>query len=372
MFKKMAVSIFAFMMLGLTSGDVQAAEKPYKIGALLPLTGNASFIGEYVKNGIELATEEINAGGGINGTKIEMLYEDTKNDPKEGVSIVNKLTSIEKVPVVISAMTGVTNAIIPIADRNNTVVFATTVSASGVTEQSQNVFRLFITADIDASTMAKFAAVSLKLKKIAIIHVNDDFGLSFAKVFTSIFQGKDRKVIFTEGYDKGTSDYRTLLLKLKKASPDAVYLLGYDNNLGIIPKQLRELDITMPILSIGTIAQPNVLLQAGNALNVTYFTTTEFSADNPMNEASKKFIENYRKKYGKAPNYFSAFAYDSVKLIANAIKIKGYSPEGVRSGLLGIKDFKGTTGSITIKSNRDADFKMVVKKIEDGKVTDAK
>lgn len=160
--------------------------------------------------------------------------------------------------------------------------------------------------------------------------------------------------------------------KIKTNLPDAIYILGYDNHLGLLPKQMREIGINIPILSIGTIAQTNVLAQAGRALEGTYFTTTEFSTDSPQTQEAKRFVEKYKTKYGKDSNYFSAFAYDAIMIVTDAIKNKGYSSDGIREGLMNIKDFRGVTGVISIKSNRDADFKMVVKTIRDGKIHDVK
>lgn len=374
-FRKYFVLFFIVILFGnLLSATGYAEKKPetIKIGAILPLTGSASLVGEYVKNGIDLAVDEINAKNGIEGKTIVILYGDSKNDPKEGISIFNKFISLEKLPIVISVMTSVTQAITPIADKNKIVILATSVSASGITESSLWLFRLFVTADNDAKTMANFASDKLKYKRLGILHVYDDFGLNFSKVFTSTFENrrKGNKVVFSEGFDKRTIDYRSILAKAKKKHLDAIYILGYDNNLGLLPKQMRELGITIPILSIGTIAQPNVIAQAGKALDGTYFTTTEFSADNPLTQEAKLFVERYKAKYNKTPNYFSAFAYDSIMIISEAIKNEGYSSDTIQKGLQNIKDFKGVTGVITIKPNRDADFKMVVKTIKQGIIED--
>lgn len=374
-FRKYIVLFFIVLLFAnllSTTGYAEKKPETIKIGAILPLTGSASLVGEYVKNGIDLAVDEVNAKDGIEGKTIAMLYGDSKNDPKEGISIFIKFISLEKLPIVISVMTSVTQAITPIADKNKIVILATSVSASGITESSPWLFRLFVTADNDAKTMANFASDKLKYKRLGVLHVYDDFGLNFSKVFTSTFENrrKGNKVVFSEGFDKRTVDYRSILTKVKKKHLDAIYILGYDNNLGLLPKQMRELGITIPILSIGTIAQPNVIAQAGKALDGTYFTTTEFSDDNPLTQEAKLFVERYKAKYNKTPNYFSAFAYDSIMIISEAIKSEGYSSDTIQKGLQNIKDFKGVTGVITIKPNRDADFKMVVKTIKQGIIED--
>jgi branched-chain amino acid transport system substrate-binding protein len=343
-----------------------------KIGAILPLTGNASLIGEWVKNGIDLAVEEVNSSGGVNGKKIEIIYGDSKNDPKEGISVFNQIFSIYKLPVIISAMTGVTNSLIPLADKNRIVLFATTVSAPGVADKSPWVFRLFITADIDAKTMAEFALNKLKIKKLGVIYVNDEMGLSFSKIFSTTIEKGGATIIFNEAFDKGLSDFRNLALKIKKFDVEAIYIVGYENNLGVLPKQLREMNINARFLSIGTISQPNVFSQAGKFLDGTYFTTVEFTSAAPKTEVAKKFVNFYKIKYGKEPNYFSAFSYDTIMLIVTAIKRSGYNAQKIQKELLNIKDFDGVCGKITIKSNGDAEFPMVVKTIKNGRIEDVR
>ncbi len=365
--------IIAFMAIMLVTilGCTKTKEKEpevVKIGAILPLTGNTSMIGEYIKSGIDLAVKDVNSKGGINGKQLVVEYGDSKNEAKEGVTIFNSFTSVKKIPVIISAMTGVTQALIPLADQTNTVLFATTVSASGIPSQSPWVYRLFITADIDAKTMAEYAARN-NINMVGIFYVNDDFGKSFAKVFSETFERKGGKVVFLESFEKGDKDFKNSLIKIKKYDVQAIYLLGYANNLGIIPKQMREMGIKSKILSIGTIGQPNVIKQAGDALEGTIFTTTEFSADSPKSEVARSFVENFIKTYGEKPNYFSAFAYDSISILADVIKKHGYSSESIKKGLSGIRGFEGITGKISIKSTGDADFQMVLKKIQQGSVT---
>jgi branched-chain amino acid transport system substrate-binding protein len=377
--KKIWIPIIVGIVLAVVGGSLSGIwlvkhvkkETPVvKIGAILPLTGNASFLGENIKEGLDLAVERINSQGGIRGKKLEIIYGDSKNEAKEGISIFNKLISIHRVPVVISAMSSVSNALVPLANKNEVVLFATTVSASGFTEQNKWTFRLFITADIDATTMAKFAVSKLGLKRIAILYVNDDFGLSFSETFRKTFEELGGMITLLESFDKNTSDYRMHLIKIKNSEPESIYLLGYDNNFGVIPKQMYELKIEVPILSIGIIGQRHIIEQAGTFLKDAYFTTTEFLADDPKSEIAKEFVRAYKAKYSRNPNYFSAFAYDAINLLNEAIKRGGYTSKGIQDELLKIKDLTGVMGNISIKSNRDADFPMVVKKIKNGRILD--
>ncbi len=340
------------------------------IGAVLPLTGNASVIGEYIKNGIDLAVDDINQGGGIAGKSIEIQFEDSKNDPKTGVSAFNKLLADPSIVANITAMSGVSNAVIPIADARKKVVVATTASVEGLPEQSEYVFRVFVTAGLDAPVMARFAAERLGLKRVAIIHVSDDFGKSFAREFTKAFASGEREIVAQESFSKKDVDFKGIMAKIRAAKPDGVYLLAYGNNLGILPLQMREAGIDATILSIGTLAQPNVIEQAGTAVEGAYFTTTEFSPDDPANEKAARFSQAYLEAYGKKANYFSAFAYDVVGLLGNAISRGGVDADAIKRALLDTRRYKGVMGEINITKTGDAEFNMLVKQIRDGKVVD--
>lgn len=364
----MAVAVVSGLLLSTFSACTKKEPNIIKIGAILPLTGPVSNLGQWVKNGIDIAVSEVNSSGGVSGKSIQMVYADSKADPKEGLSAFTQMLNTDNPPVYISAMTGVTNALIPVADKNKRVLFATTVSAAGMTEKSPWVRRLFITADIDAKTMAQYAAEKLGLKKVAIVMVNDDMGLSFAGVFKNVFEFAGGKVVAEEVFEKGNTDFRSMLAKLKKIAPDGLYIVGYDNNLGVLPQQIREAKIKSTILSIGTLGQPNVLAQAGASLDDSYFTTTEFSAEAPRTEQARIFADSYNAAYKSPANYFSSFAYDSVRIIAETMKSSGSDPEAIRSGILKVNSYGGVTGVITIKPNGDADFPMVVRKIVNGKI----
>ena len=344
----------------------------YKIGAILPLTGPAAVLGEFNKSGMELAADEVNARWTSTGKSLSLSFADSKNDPKEGILAFQKLVA-EDTPFLVTAMSSVTNALIQPASENNRLLMATTVSAAGITAGHEKVFRLFIRADTDARTMAEYAAKTLKLKKIAILYVQDDFGASFRDVFKRTFEGGAGKVTAEEAYDRAATDFRAVLTRLKGADFEALYLLGYEKNMGLIPKQMQELGIKKTILSIGTLAQPYVLEQAGDSLNGAYFTATEFDADQPKSETARGFVDRYNAKYGKKPNYFSAFAYDAIRVLAKAMEDAGANrPDPVAGALHKIQGYPGAVGPISVEPNGDAAFPMHVRQIRGGKVQDVK
>lgn len=344
---------------------------PVRVEALLPLTGPSAFLGDFCRNGMQLAVDEVNAKGGVNGGQLQLVFADTKNDPKEGIAAFQK-AMIAKPAAVIVAMSSVASAVAPLADSEKIPLFATMVSSKGATENHPSMFRLFINADVDARLMARFAAEKAGFKSVAIISVNDEMGESFSAVFSETLAASRGKVPIHERFDKAAADFRDVAAKVKSVPSDAIYLLGYDKNLGQLAKTLREQGVTQPFLSIATIAQDPVRAAAGEALNGTFFTSVDFDAESPRTPVAKSFVAAYKQGFGKNPTYFSAFSYDAVLLLAEAIRKKGPGREQVIEGLRGIDSFEGATGTLSFGGTRDARFGMLVKKIVDGAISDAK
>lgn len=339
----------------------------YKIGVILPLTGSAAYIGENVKMGMELAKKEINNRGGIKGTSLRLLFEDSINDPKTGVSAYRKLLTTKNLNVMCVAMSTVTKSIIPLADRDKMPILATVVSAEGIAGQSPWIFRFFTRADVDAKAMAEYAYQELKLRKVAIIHIQDDFGISYTEVFKRTIELLGGSIPIVENYYYGETDFRTQLTKIKPLQPDGVYVVSYANNMALIPKQMRELGIDATILSVGTISQSFVVQQAPDVIEGAYYTTNAFNTFHPQTNEMKKFVVAFESIYGKKPEYFEVFGYDTIYLIAEAIERKDYFREGIKEGLLSIQAYKGAAGEIFVTEEGEVNFPIIVARVVNGR-----
>jgi len=179
-------------------------------------------------------------------------------------------------------MSTVTNAIIPFSKNETRFLFlCTAVSASGISKQSQWVFRFFTKADDDAKIIAEYSYNNLNLRNVSIIHIQDDFGLSYADVFENTFEELNGEISSVQSFSHGETNFRSQLTKIKSYNPDGVYIIAYANTIALIPKQLRKLGIDCTILSTGTISQNFVVQQAPEAIEGTYYTTNAFNTFNP-------------------------------------------------------------------------------------------
>lgn len=332
-----------------------------KVVAILPLSGPTAFMGEYCRNGIDLASD----GARAQGKSIQITYHDSKNDPKEGLAAFSK-SRVDSPSAVIAAMSSVAMGLAPVCEEANIPLVATTVSAGGVTNGKEWMFRLFINADIDAKLMAEFATKTKGYKHVGITRVNDEMGTSFAKVFSETLTANGATVAFEETFEKTQTDFKSLSAKLATKQADAIYLLGYDQNLGLLARELRAAGIESQFLATATISQKPVVDAAVSAVEGAYFTSVLFDGANPHSEQSGRFVENYQKKFNAIPTYFSAFAFDAFALIAEASSMDGSSPNAVRDGIRKITNYEGATGTITIQPNGDALFPMIVKQLKSG------
>ena len=346
-----------------TQSNGQANE--YKIGAIVFLTGPQAPLGTEVRNALTVAQEEINSKGGINGRKINILYEDSKDNPRDAIAAFNRLET-EKVPVLISTGDVVSLNLAPIVDEKKIPMVATVAAGPDVPKRSDWVFRVFIQATRQADRMANYAAKNLGIKSAAVLAINNEFGVSTSGTFKEVFERLGGRITGMETYGVADRDVRTQITKLKATNPDAIYITGFGDGYGACIKQVRELKYAGTMLSDSSLAIPFFQQQTTPANEGAYFTSTLYE-ENSQDELARNFITQYRAKFNSEPGFVGAFAYDSLRLIAAALAKGGDSPQGIRDALLGVKDFPGVIGKVSFNADGDLDFPLVVKRIENGK-----
>ncbi len=203
--------------------------------------------------------------------------------------------------------------------------------------------------------MAKFAANTLKAKTAAILgDVNSDYSKGLTTFFEQEFTKLGGKVVAKEAYTQTDPDFKGQLTKLRNLNPDVIYIPGYYGQVGIIAKQARELDMTMPLLGGDGWDSPELWKLGGAALKNAYISN-HYSADNPAPEI-QNFVKAYTAKYNVKPDAIAALAYDAAKILADAVKRAGGASDSakLKDAINSTKDFPGVTGKITLDSSRNA------------------
>jgi branched-chain amino acid transport system substrate-binding protein len=342
--------------------------KEIKIGAILPLTGDLAVYGDPVKKGMELALEEINAKGGINGKPLKLIFEDDFGDPKTAVAVFNKLIDNEKVPIILGPLTSSASmATAPIAEKRKVVQLSTMAGTIDLKYAGDYVFRVFASNEYQSKSVADKAIDIFNAKRAAILYINNDYGEGSKEVIEKRYSERGGKIVAVENFNEGDKDFKTQLIKIKKSNPDIIFALCYWKEGAIILKQAKELGIKITFLGEDAWYGPIEEI-AGDAVKLLVFSSMAFGEKYKEHPKMQKFIQSFRKKYGKEPDAYSATGYDAVYLAKHAIEIGGYNADGIKKALYNTKNFIGALGNITYDEYGDnigAEFDLYV--IRNGK-----
>lgn len=323
------------------------------IGVSLPLTGDGAAYGQDIKKGVDLALEEINDSGGVNGRPIRLIYEDDRGEPATAVSAFQKLVSTHDIPAAIAgAFSSPALAVAPIANREQVVVLSPTASSPDLTDAGPFFFRNYPSDTLEGNVMAEIAVDDLRFKRFAILYSTSAYGVGLREVFSREVKARGAEVVIAEGFKEGDTDFRTQLDKVRAANPDAIYMVGYYKEFAKILKQAKELGIDKRILSCVTFNEPELLELAGSAADGVVFAQPYFDpeSDDP---SVQQFIEAYKKKYASTGGVYAAHGYDALKLLALAMEREGVTGPQIATGLRQIDAYEGASGMTTFDHNGD-------------------
>lgn len=331
---------------------------PISVGITGPFSGPYADPGSAIRNAGQLAIDDINASGGINGRKLLALPEDDTCDAQTGVQAAQKLLNESIVAIVGGYCSG---ASIPESDtlhRNGDLPFITAASSNPkFTEQGyDNVFRMVSRDDAEAPADVSFMKDWLKANKIAIMHDNTTYAKGVADSAKQAAQSSGMTVTYFDAITPGQKDYTAALEKVATTSPDVLFYTGYYPEFGLLAKEYVALNPGYKLDGDSATVDPSVIKVAGTALNnagITFTTlpTSEF-IHNAQNDA---FTKEYQKKYGTLPGDYSSYEYDGMMALAQALKNNGGKTDAksLNAALHAVSIAAGTTGPIAFDSKGD-------------------
>jgi branched-chain amino acid transport system substrate-binding protein len=355
-FKKLS---FALVAAGF-AGSAFAAD--IKIGVAEALTGPAAKYGVMIRNGFTLASDEINAKGGINGNKIVLVVEDEQGKKEEAINVFKKLIFQDKVLMVFGpTLSNSAFAAHPIANAAKTVAFGTSNTAEGVTNIGPFVFRNSV-MEADVLPVATRAAVKhFNIKKVAVIYGNDDaFTKNGYDVFKATLAQQNIPVTSTETYAKGDVDFKAQLTKIKAGNPDAIVCSCLAEEAANIILQTRSLGMKQPFIGGNGLNSPKVFEIAKEAADNTIMGSP-WSPENQA-PANQSFMKAYRAKFNGDPDQFAAQAYDAMLIAGEALKLVKLSGnlskdrDALRAALPAVK-LDGATGKFAFRAAQPKDGK---------------
>jgi branched-chain amino acid transport system substrate-binding protein len=350
----MSLTLGLTLLTGCASSGA-GSEEVIKIGGLGPLTGDAATYGQSVKNGAELYVEELNNAGGINGKKIELIFEDDQADPNSSMQAFNKLVNNDKVVGILGPTTsGAALAVAPNATSQKVPMITPSGTEPTITVKGgEYVFRGCFVDSFQGEMLAKYTKEKLGKTKAAVLYnAGSDYSKGMADAFKAEFESIGGTVTDYSSYNDGDTDFNAQLTSIKSNNPDVLVLPDYYNVVSLIAKQARDNGITSQLLGGDGWESEELATIGGDAVNGALYLNHYYSEDE--DEQVKSFVDAYKAKYNSAPDAFAALSYDSTKILLDAIAASGdYSPAKVIEAMKAT-DLDSVTGHITFDENRSA------------------
>lgn len=339
--------LILLMVLASSFSFIHASiSEPTKIGVVLPLTGDAAFWGTNGRNGALLALEDLNK----NGKKFELIFEDSQCDPKTAVTAFQRLTKTRGIKYVVGDIcSSCTLAMAPLAEKTKVVLVTPCSAAPQISNAGEFVFRTWSPMTVETKMSAKYAYETMKLRKIAILYVEIDFGEAARSDFRGEFERLGGTIVYEEAHSPSEVDLRSQLTRVRTSGADGIFLASHIADGIVAVKQAREIGLTIPIIGTTGINSADFIKPLGQMSDGIVFGEQK---DMVTADYKKRFSDAYRVEW---PGHGScaAVAYDALSLIAAAVDSVGEDTEKVRTWLDEVPDFKGVSGPITFDKNGD-------------------
>jgi len=352
----------AWILVAMLFGCAQEAriptpqEEPIKIGALFAVTGGAAWLGEPEKNTALMIAEKINAEGGVLGRPIEVIIEDTESLEAPAVNAAKKLIKEENVLAIIGPSTsGVSMAVIPICQEEQVPLISCAAAAGIVTPVEERKW-IFKTPQMDADCVVRIYEHMQNngISKIGIITVTDGFGKGGRDQLKKLAPEMGIEIVADETYAPSDTDMVGQLTKIKAKDVQAIVNWSIGPTQSIVPKNIRQLGMTIPIYQSHGFGNIKYAEAAGEAAEGIIFPAGRLLAvdslpeDHPQKQVLTEYRDAYEARYKEAASTFGGHAYDALHLVVEAIKVGGPTRQGIRDGLEKIQGFVGTAGTFNL------------------------
>ncbi len=325
------------------------ATAPITLGVSGPLTGANAQYGAQWKKGFDLALEEINGAGGIQGRKLEYVFEDSQSDPRQSVIVAQKFVADPKIIVELGDFSSSASmAASQIYQRGGLVQFGFTNSHPDFTKAGGDyTWSNSVTQTQASPALADFIVKDLGLKKLGVFYLNSDWGKSSFDLFAVRVKELGAQIVAQQAYLDTEKDFRSALTSVRDAKPDGIVLFSYQTDGALIASQIKDVGMNLPIVGGASIQSPDFIKLGGQATEGAY-VLGEFLASDPA-PAVKNFVSKFKAKYNnEEPDLFAVHAYDTIILMAEAIKLGGATRQGIHDALPKLKDVPSVTdGKVT-------------------------
>lgn len=367
--KKTAWGVIIFLVLilfiwGINRNQKTTSTEPIKIGVATLLSGDYALLGENIRDTATLAVDQINKSGGINGRQIVLDIQDSKLDSKSGLSAVEALINNGDKYVIAGMSSNGTLAAAPVANDKQVILMVPVTGGSDIDNAGEYVFRVANSDNLAGVDIAD-GMNKLGFKNVAVVTEVTDYDLNFRDSFKNEVSKIGLNLVLDEQFQPGTTDFRTLALKVKNAKPEATLVLSQTGLAGAyFIKQSKDLGVKTTIFSDFNLVTNTDAKKIAGTFDGIYFTDPAYDENNPK---LKEFFGEYMSTYGHQPSipFHTAATYDSIQMLVSAIKNVGDNSSKVHDWLLSnIKNYNGFMGTYSLDAKGNSDLGFIIKKVQ--------
>ena len=347
-----------------TTSQVEIKSDEISVGVVLPLTGPLAATAQLMKQGFDLAIDEINSDP-LSAMRLKLIIEDDGGTPEGAVAAFNKLIARGGISVILGPSTSsATEAAFPIAQENQIVAISPTSGARGLSAIGDFVFRIPLATDIVVLKGVEATHTKLGYQRVAtMFDASDLFSTDRDKALQETFTAKGIAVLTTEVFESGDTDFSEQLTRIKALEPDVIFVSALPPEKPGILIQAHELGISAPII-ISSLTSVEVEVAGAAAEGAITFISWLSTADTPGNQA---FVQNYNATFSRGPNAFAVGSYTAVYILAEAIKnAEATDALSIRDALANITDFDTVFGKFSFNADGDAVYAPGVLIVKDG------
>lgn len=355
-----------------TGGCHSSGSNEIVLGHYASMTGSEATFGQSTNNGIQLAIDEINQAGGVNGKKVRVITYDDKGDAREAGTAVTRLVTRDKVVAVLGEVaSGLSLVGAPVCQENGVPMVSPSSTNPTVTKVGDKIFRVCFIDPFQGFVCAKFARENEKVKasKAGILYDQQaPYAVGLQEEFAKAFKKLGGEVVSTQTYQAGDPDFSAQLTAIRASNPDVIFIPGYYTDVGNIAIQVRKLGIKVPLLGGDGWDSEKLGKIGGDAINGSFYSN-HYSHEDP-DPRVQDFIKKYKDRFGDTPDGLAALGYDAARIVCEAIgKAGSVQGDDIAAQLAKTKDFAGVTGKISIDADRNAVKPAVMLEMKGGQPT---
>jgi branched-chain amino acid transport system substrate-binding protein len=348
-----------------------AGRQPIRVGFVAQLTGVQAELGVQERNGAQMAVDEINAKGGIDGRLIELIVKDDKGTPEGAKTADRELVKAGVVAIIGHATSGQTMAGLTVTDPAHVQMISPTSSSSELSGKKDYFFRIAQSTDTRAEMFAQHIYLDRKIHGIALIYDADNatYSKDFLKSFMAKYKSLGGNVDAEDGFSsKAKPDFTALVTKLRASNPSGLFVAASDIDTALIAQRARLIGWQTPLFTTSW-AQTEALINDGGKAVEGMEVELAMSLSAPTPEFLD-FVKHWKTRYGSSPGFGSAQGYEAVKVLEVALQNTNGKAEGLPEALVSIKKFKGLSEAFTIDKYGDVKRPQYFGVIRNGKYLD--